>query len=174
MDEKEMIANCLRGDEAGLEALVGMFRNQAIAVAINILGNREDAEDACQDAFVQALRSLRFFDQQRNFRTWFLTIVSRRCLDQARKRKRFWRFFSRYKKEVLLASPGKGSPGPAEGFLSEKILRGLSPRERAALTLWANEGYTAGEISVILGCRPSTARVYLFNGRKKTKALLEK
>jgi DNA-directed RNA polymerase specialized sigma24 family protein len=39
--------------------------------------------------------------------------------------------------------------------------------------LWANEGYTARDISQVLGCSASTARVTLFNARRKIKALLE-
>ncbi len=54
-----------------------------------------------------------------------------------------------------------------------RLLDRLSPRERLAAALWANEGLTAAEIAGVLGCSASTARVYLFNARRKIKALLE-
>ncbi len=173
MEEKEILENCLGGDRESFRKIVEMYQAQAMAAAMNILGNREDAEDACQDAFIQAFQSLGRFDRNRNFKTWFLTILYRRCLDGARKKKRFWRFFSRFQKEAPFSSSFY-SPGLSKGSLLKNTLRRLSPRERAAISLWANEGLTAEEISAILGCRPSTARVYLFNARKKIKALLEK
>jgi len=173
MKESEIIENCLRGDREDFKMIVEMYKAQAMAVAMNILGNREDAEDACQEAFVQAFRSLDRFDRQKSLKNWLLTILYRRCLDQARKRKRFWRFFAGFKKEAPSYSPATNSPFCGE-VQSLNILDCLSPKERAAVTLWANDGYTTEEISGILGCRPSTARVYLFNARKKIKATLEK
>jgi RNA polymerase sigma-70 factor (ECF subfamily) len=52
-------------------------------------------------------------------------------------------------------------------------LKGLTPKERTALCLWANEGYMARDISEVLGCSAGTARVYLFNARRKIKMLME-
>lgn len=174
MEEREILENCLRGDGESFRGIMEMYQAKAMAAAMNILGHREDAEDACQDAFLQAFRSLGRFDLSRNFKTWFLTILYRRCLDQAKKKNRFRRFLSRFKKEASFCSSLWNSPSSAGTTISANILRRLSPKERGAISLWANEGLTADEISAILGCRPSTARVYLFNARKKIKALLEK
>jgi RNA polymerase sigma-70 factor (ECF subfamily) len=49
----------------------------------------------------------------------------------------------------------------------------LNPKERISVCLWANEGYTSGEIASVLRCSPSTARVHLFKARRKIKTLLE-
>ena len=65
--------------------------------------------------------------------------------------------------------PIRPTPSPCPPRSSRR----LSPRERTALCLWANEGYTAKDISEVLACSASTARVYLFNARRKIKALLE-
>lgn len=91
-----------------------------------------------------------------------------------RKRRRFSEFSVRARYEPAVVGRG-GDPGPAEPEpLPSSLLKRLSPRERTALSLWANEGYTAKDISEVLECSASTARVYLFNARKKIKALLEK
>jgi len=68
---------------------------------------------------------------------------------------------------VLPAAPATG------GIAGSEMLRVLRPKERAALTLWANEGLTAGEIAAVMECAPSTARVYLFHARRKLKTLIE-
>lgn len=90
-----------------------------------------------------------------------------------RKRRRFAEFSerARFEPEVLARDPG---PDPADPQpLPSRFLKGLSPKERTALCLWANEGYTARDISAVLGCSASTARVTLFNARRKIKSLLE-
>jgi DNA-directed RNA polymerase specialized sigma24 family protein len=58
--------------------------------------------------------------------------------------------------------------------LGENMLKALNPKERTALSLWANEGFTADEIARVINVSASTARVYLCNARKKLKAILEK
>ena len=90
-----------------------------------------------------------------------------------RKRRRFSEFSVRARFEPAVAAAG-GDPDPDDRApLPSKLLETLSPRERTALCLWANEGYTAKDISEVLACSASTARVYLFNARRKIKALLE-
>lgn len=154
--------------------IVDTYKARTMAMAMNILGNGQDAEDACQEAFIQVYRNLGRFDRRKSFRNWLFTILYRRCLDQKRKKKRFLRFLTGLKNEAAGSWRGEGSfPGEKQA-LSQKFLHSLSPKERAAITLWANEGYTAEEISAILGCEPSTARVYLFTARKKIRALMEK
>lgn len=90
-----------------------------------------------------------------------------------RKKRRFTEFSVKARFDPAVAGHG-GDPRPAEPEpLPSRMLEVLSPRERTALCLWAYEGYTAKDISDVLACRASTARVYLFNARRKIKALLE-
>lgn len=174
MEEKEIIQSCVQGDSESFRRIVEMYQALAMAVAMNILGNREDAEDVCQETFLQIFRNLGKFDQKRSFKNWLLTILYRRCLDQTKKAKRFGRFFERFKKEAAVNFTTPILPISVRRSFPSDALASLSPKEKLAVTLWANEGFTAEEISSILGCRPSTARVYLFSARKKIKALLEK
>ena len=176
MDEKRLLERCLQGDGEGFKMMVEMLGAQAMSLAVNILRNHEDAEDACQEAFLQAFQNLSQFDQRQSLKRWFLTILYRRCVDQLRRRKRFYRFFAKLKKEGGLSHAEKNTEfSQAERkILPRATLDSLPPKERAAITLWALEGYTAEEIAEILGCRASTARVYLFKARQKIKALLEK
>ncbi len=174
MEEKEIIHSCLQGDRESFKRIVEMYKAQAMAIAMNILGNREDAEDVCQETFLQVFQCLGQFDQKRSFKNWLLTILYRRCLDQTKKAKRFRRFFERFKREAAVSPSAPILPFSVRQSYPSNALASLSPKEKLAVTLWANEGYSAEEISSILGCRPSTARVYLFNARKKIKALLEK
>jgi RNA polymerase sigma-70 factor, ECF subfamily len=178
MEDKELIQACLQGDLEAFKVIVDKYTAQAIGLAMNILGNREDAQDVLQETFVQAFRNMSRFDLGRSFKTWLYTILYRRCLDQLKKRRRFEEAFSKMKnedKEELRTGTAVKcrNPSPDQQPLSQNILAHLSLKERSALCLWANEGYSAVEISRVLHCSASTARVTLFNARRKIKTMME-
>jgi RNA polymerase sigma-70 factor (ECF subfamily) len=172
MNENDQIAACLAGRGEEFRGIVDVYQSQAMALAMNILGNREDAEDACQETFIQVYRHLDEYDPGRSFRTWIFMILHRRCLDVIRGKKRFRLFFE---KAARASAPEAAVPPPSEGEggLGGEVLKTLRPKERAALTLWANEGLTSAEIAAVMECAPSTARVILFHARSKVKALIE-
>lgn len=174
MDENEIIAACLRGGVEEFRDIVDRYQGPGLAMALNILRNRQDAEDACQEAFVQAYRNLARFDFRKSFRTWIFTILYRKCLDQLKRKRRFQSAFARVRYETPLHASGEPAAPARDRALSEDILGRLSPKERTALRLWANEGFTAAEIAGVLACSASTSRVTLFNARKKIKLILEK
>ena len=149
------------------------YKGKSLALAWNILGNREDAEDACQEAFVQVYLHLETFDLTKNFKDWFFTILSNRCLDQLRKRTRFRKFFNKQKADFKERMRQASLNTEPSSLLHSKLLQRLNPKERISVCLWANEGYTSAEIASVLRCSPSTARVHLFKARKKLKILLE-
>jgi RNA polymerase sigma-70 factor (ECF subfamily) len=173
MDERGIIKRCLKGEIGEFRQIVDRYTPPLMAAAMTVLGNRQDAEDICQETFIQAYRHLSSFDTQRSLRIWLYTILYRRCLNAAKRKKLFVGILNRLKTEPqtwLQAS----NPGPDESqLLPPGLYRTLSPRERMVLSLWANEGYTTRDISEILGCSASTARVTLFNARMKIKSFLE-
>jgi RNA polymerase sigma-70 factor (ECF subfamily) len=174
MGDNELVAACLQGQGEEFRKIVDSYKGPVMALAMNILGNRQDAEDSCQETFIQVYRNLGRFDPQKSFRNWIFTILYRRCLDQLKKKRRFQSAFNRAKHEAPRGTPPETAGAGRRQLLAKELLVRLSPKERVVLTLWANEGFTAAEISGVLCCSPSTARVYLFNARKKIKTLLEK
>jgi len=174
MNDEQLLKSCLAGNVEEYQKIVNKYKAKALAVAMNILGNREDAEDASQDAFIQVYQNLERFDFQKSFAKWFYSILTKRCLDRLRKRKRFLTFFQKAKTEPQEFT-GTQPVNPAHvPFLKKKLMVCLSPKERLSLCLWANDGYTSREIASVMNCSASTARVYIFKARKKIKALLEK
>ncbi len=173
MDDRELVAACLRGNPEEFREIVMKYSSSTLAIALNILGNRDDAEDACQEAFIKAYRNLDKFDPGRSFKNWLYTILYRRCLDHLKRRRRSQAFLKKMQTEIPPAELSN-PPRPAQlRALPSRLLEVLSPKERMALCLWADEGYSAREISTVLKCTASTARVYLFQARKKIKKIME-
>ena len=173
MNEIETIEACQHGNAEEFRLIVDAYKGPMTALAVNVLGNRQDAEDVCQETFIQAFRHLSRFDRTLSLKTWLFTILYRRCLDVLRKKRRFQSFFLRTAFEPP-SRRDRGPGAPESGEISKALLESLTAKERSALALWANEGLNSSEIAGILGCAASTARVYLFNGRRKIKVLLEK
>jgi RNA polymerase sigma-70 factor (ECF subfamily) len=172
MTDAELVRNSLEGDMESYRTLMNRYRGGAMAVAVNMLANYEDAEDACQDAFLRAYQKLARFDSRRSFKNWFYALLSNLCLDRIRKKKRFFKFLGRLNNEQLADAgrqPGRVSPA---GLPDLTLLRCLSPKERMALYLWAQEGCSGSEIAEALGCSEKTAHVHLFKARTKLKAFL--
>ena len=77
MDEKEWIKRIVAGDTQMFSCLVAKYERMAYTIAFRILGNKEEAEEATQDAFVRMYRALPRFQFESKFSTWFYRIVYR-------------------------------------------------------------------------------------------------
>ncbi len=168
MTETELIRNAQLGDRDAFAGLVSSHEKKLLALCWNMLGEREEARDAAQEALLQAFQNFASFDAGRSFVKWLLGIGAKRCLDRLRRRRTFLRFFVGQSREW----PGPAD-APAAGVLGDgraaRLLQKLSPKERAAISLAVFEDFSAREIAGSLGCSESTARVHLFNARVKLK-----
>jgi len=172
-NDLDLVRLCLRGEEAGTSGLMDRYGPHLLAAGLNVLMNREDAEDVVQETFCRAFRHLDRFDGARSFRTWLFAIWYRRCMDVFRKRSRFRRFFAKFAAESRPARWTSNPPVKDEGPLPVAVLGVLSPRERTVLSLWAGDDRPLKDIAAIMNCSPGTVRVHLFRARKKARALLE-
>jgi RNA polymerase sigma-70 factor (ECF subfamily) len=73
MEEREIVAGCLAGAAGADRAMIEAFGPLILAVALNVLGNKEDAEDVFQETFISVFRNLDRYDPERSFKTWLLT-----------------------------------------------------------------------------------------------------
>lgn len=169
MTDQELVKKTLDGDMNAFSEIVGRYQRKILAFAINTLGNKQDAEDVCQDAFVKVYHNLGKYDPRFAFKTWFYTLTNNLCIDRLRRKKTQFNFINKMKIEPeIRKKKAADNPGPSQ-LSKQKYLQKLTPREKTSVILWANEGCTAEEIAGILKCSASTARVYLFRARKKIK-----
>lgn len=149
------------GDEAACAALYHHFRPVVERLALGLLGDREDAEEVAQDAFVYALRNLGRYDPARSaFSTWLYTITLSRCRN---KRRRKWLPLAPL--DLLAQEPRRGVERQVESVLERRgvraelweALQALPARLREAVALRYLAEMRYKEIGAALGCNPKTA-----------------
>jgi RNA polymerase sigma-70 factor, ECF subfamily len=169
-DFRDLVRRCLSGEEEAMAALVEAFRPQVFGLCYRMLGQRQDAEDAAQETFVRALRSLRRWDQQREFAPWLFAIAGNRCRTVMAAR------MNRPRLAPLPDEQADGRPDPhAAGAMAEEVglaLAGLRPEYRQAFTLFHEQEMSYLEIAAALDCPVGTAKTWVHRARRELTAAL--
>jgi RNA polymerase sigma-70 factor (ECF subfamily) len=113
MEENELIARAQAGDRDAFRRLVETYSEVAGRTARVLLADRADAEDAAQEAWLDAWKALPRFQAERPFRPWLLAIVANRCRMKARKYQPVTEAFNDEIGEQLVA------PGPEDKYDEE-------------------------------------------------------
>jgi RNA polymerase sigma-70 factor (ECF subfamily) len=87
MDEQALIASARKGDARAFNQLVLLYQTRVYNLAYRILGDRDAAADATQDAFISAFKAMGRF-RGGSFKAWLLRIVTNACYDQLRSKQR--------------------------------------------------------------------------------------
>lgn len=161
MDDQVAIVRCRGGDKEAFRHLVEQYQAQAIGHATAIVGNREDALDAVQEAFLAAFQAMGQFDLARRFYPWFYTILRNRCFKLAATRKKR-EAYSLDDAEILAPI---GLP-PEELLSLEKALLDLTAEEREAITLKHLDGLSYEEMAERLEIPVGTVMSRLHYARK--------
>jgi len=175
--ERELIRKCQRGDARFYEPLVRAYEPAGLRLAVAMMGNAEDAQDALQDAFVKAYDALDRFDGAKPFAPWFFQILRNRCRDQLRTRQA--RFRVEALDERLEARPADPEDGPErrlqKSAARELLWRGLErigEEHREVLVLKELQGFRYVEIARILDIPEGTVASRLYHAREALRAAL--
>lgn len=168
MDERTAIEKVQKGEREAFRFLVESYQTQAVAHAAAILGNREDARDAAQEAFIDAFQALGRFDKSKRFYPWFYVLLRNRCFKMTAKRRE-----TQNVEELEIIAPREGLPRE-EQIALESALVALSREEREIITLKYLDGLSYDEISEYLKIPRGTVMSRLFHARKRLQAKLEK
>jgi RNA polymerase sigma-70 factor, ECF subfamily len=86
-DEQVWLEQARRGEKSAFGQLIEAYQGPVFNLAYRMLGNRGEAEEAAQEAFIRAYTRLDTYDPSRKFSTWMLSITSNYCVDLLRKRR---------------------------------------------------------------------------------------
>ena len=168
-DDATLIRRVLDGETAAFEVLVERYQRVLYTVALRMLGNRDDAKDATQTAFVRAYERLASFDEQYRFFSWIYRILMNECLNVIRGR--------RPEDELtpVLATSG----GPFESAVSRERQRagagGAAAAHagyRAVVVLRHFAGLSYDEMADALGVPAKTVKSRLYSARQRLGELL--
>jgi RNA polymerase sigma-70 factor, ECF subfamily len=84
-DDLELVHACKKGDVAAFEKLVKRYDRRLLRISQTVTRNREDAEDAVQEAFLKAFQNLAAFREDSQFSTWLIRITVNQSLMKLRK-----------------------------------------------------------------------------------------
>lgn len=177
--ESELAERCAAGDRQAFQELVHGHQRMVHHLALQLLGNPEDARDLSQDVFLTVFRSIHRFRGDSALQTWIYRIV----VNQARNRQRWWRRRKR-SEQVSLETMPVDPPAPAasspERALDRKelrrrlwrALRRLPFEQRSAVVLRELHGMRYAEIAFSLGVSAAAVKSRLARARRTLRAEL--
>jgi RNA polymerase sigma-70 factor (ECF subfamily) len=185
LDDTSLVHACKQGDVDAFEPLVKRYDARLFRIAQHITHNREDAEEAVQEAFLKAFRNLGSFQEKSQFSTWLFRITVNESLMKLRKQ--------RYAKEVSIDGDSHAqepftadqivdwAPDPEQLYSAVElraILRGqlqeLQPNLRVTFILRDIEGLSTEQAAEVLDVTVEAVKARLSRARLKLRQLLTK
>ncbi len=173
MVSPELLAACRDGDHRAFEEVVRTTYRQVYTQAFRLVGDRQEAEDVTQDAYLRVFRGLSGFRGDAQFETWLYRIVTNAALSHLRRRGRFGE---------LLAEPDAELPEPAAGVSLDQeavdrdavaqALEALPEGSRAMVVMKDVYGLSCLEIAEQVGISEGAVKVRLHRARKRLKEAL--
>ncbi len=181
--EAALIQRCAAGDDSAFAELVAEHQRMVVQLAMNLLGDRDEALDLSQDVFIRVFRTIGQFRGQSALRTWIYRIA----VNQARNRHRFWRRRRRSDQVSLDAhveAHGDFQCGAESGpdrILAQKelaarlkdALDALPFDQRTVVVLREVDGLSYDEIAFSLGVAVGTVKSRLTRARQTLRAGLQ-
>ena len=181
--EAALIQRCASGDEAAFAELVGEHQRMVVQLAMNLLGDRDEALDLSQEVFLRIFRTIHTFRGQSALRTWIYRIA----VNQARNRHRFWRRRHRADQvslDVHVKVHGDFLSGAELGpdrMLAQKelaarlqqALDALPFDQRSVIVLREIDGLSYEEIAFSLGVAIGTVKSRLTRARQTLRVQLQ-
>lgn len=179
---KKRINQVLKGDQNAYAEIVEIYKDKVFQLCYRMLGNRHEAEDMAQEAFIRAYVNIASFNINLKFSTWLYRIATNLCIDRIRKKK----------PDYYLDAEVSGTDGltmysqiPADTTLPEDEvesmeLQGIIQREisrlpekyRSVIVLKYIEELSLNEISEILDMPLGTVKTRIHRGREALRQQL--
>ncbi len=184
--DETLILEAQGGDMGAFEELVHRYDGKVLSMAVNFLGDADDAKDVYQEVFIRVYRALPRFEGKSSFSTWVYRIAVNVCKTHLAKRAR--------RRHVSIDEPIEAEdggnvalsdfladPNTAERRLlnserSEHLLaavRLLSPKQRLVFTLRHYHGFKLREIAEMMKCAEGTVKRHLFSATQRMRSELK-
>lgn len=169
--DEQLVARSLKQDHEAFGQLIDRHATAIVNLAYRMVGNRAEAEDLAQEAFLSAFKALSTFRADSKFSTWLYRIASNKCKDWLRVKRPGQAQQDVDVEEVLDGHIAEGRT--PEHLLSqqqvaqelEQAIQRLPPLYREAFVLKHIEGLSYEEMQEILGVNGDTLKMRVYKGR---------
>jgi RNA polymerase sigma-70 factor (ECF subfamily) len=171
LSDAQLVRRVLDGDVDAFAPLVDRYHHRFARYAVRMIGDREDAEEAVQDAFLRAFRALDRYREEERFGGWLFRILVNQCRSVVAKRQRRAELLAAALWEPPVAA---GVPGEEEELHEEldRALAELPPDAREAVLLRYAEELTYDEIAAITGSGVSALKMRVQRACARLRSLL--
>ncbi len=176
VSEKKIIEKVLGGDANAFEELVLKYEKTVYNLALRMVGDRDDASDMTQEAFIKAYGSLSSFRGDSKFSVWIYRIATNVCLDFLRSKSRKQQVsltVSDDDEDAQLDIPDPSS-APEQQLMQkmsmqsvEEGLKTLPDKQRQILVMRELGGMSYAEIGAALSLEEGTVKSRIFRARKR-------
>lgn len=169
--DHEIVTEIISGKSNLFSAIIDRYKDKGMTLAYRILNNREDAEEALQDAFLRCYKGLSQFEWKSSFSTWFYRILYNVCLSkQKRKKEKFLQDFDEIDETEIEENNNYFDSGmmvDSEDIknIVQSEMNKLDPAYSAILTLFYVQELSYGEIIEVTGLPLGTIKNRLFRAR---------
>lgn len=173
--DSHWLEQCREGDSLAIERLVHTYQGDVYRLALSILDDPDEADDATQEVFLHALRALESFRGHAAFKTWLFSItvnVCRNRLGRARSRGRLQQMLqSLFPPEQ--AHPEKAAVQNEADAALWLAIRALDDKHRLPVILRYYHDLSVADIAEVLGIPSGTVHSRLNHAREKLRMLLK-
>lgn len=172
LSDHDLIQQVLTGDAEAYAPLVDRHYARCARVAHRILGNREDAEEAIQDAFLRAFKSLEQYEDRERFAAWLTRILVNRCrtlLARARRRESVFPDVDPLTLDLAAVPVDAVDPWPE----LDQAMAALSDAQREALVLRYADDLTYEEMARITGAGESALKMRVRRAFARLRLMME-
>ena len=177
--DAQLVKRVVDGDKEAFSALVELYQQKVLGLALGYLGTHEDLESVVQDVFLKAYRQLKTLSDPRQFGSWLLTIARNYCIDIKRKKKEDLQSLD-YVQEKGIQVESR-TPSPLHKLIQDEgkkmfwnAFSKLSEQYRELLILKSFLNLSYKEISDITGLSKQKIGELLFKARKELQKLIQK
>ncbi|MEH7250787.1 RNA polymerase sigma factor SigW [Neobacillus niacini] len=179
---KKRIKQVIKGDQDAFAEIVEIYSNSIYQLGYRMLGNRHEAEDIAQEAFIRAYVNIKSFNQDLKFSTWLFRIATNLCIDRIRKKKPDYYLdaeVSGTEGLTMYSQLSSNSPLPEteleslelQDTVQKEILK-LPEKYRSVIVLKYMEELSLNEISEILDMPLGTVKTRIHRGREALRQQL--
>ncbi|MDD4088454.1 MAG: sigma-70 family RNA polymerase sigma factor [Tissierellia bacterium] len=184
-NERWLIEESRKGNVDAFEELIKDYKRSAYNIALRVMRNVEDAEDASQEALIKIFKNISSFNMDSTFKVWMYRIVVNTCIDFKRRKSinavsidETIDLGSGREIQREISDESNNPDALIERNYSTQLVNDainmLEDDFKTIIILRDIKGFTYDEISEILACNLGTVKSRLSRGRKRLKELLEK